>query len=110
MSAAHLISIVSVYCGSEAEAEDIGRYLVENGHAACCNIYPCTSLYKWQDTMSEDAEWIANIKTMPHAVETIIGYVTAAHSYELPAILVNSVATTKKYFDWVNDSVLKFSN
>ncbi len=110
MSAAHLISIISVYCGSDTEATAIGKYLVENGLAACCNIYPCTSLYKWQDVLSEDAEWIANIKTMPHAVETIIDHVTAAHSYELPAILVNSEVTTKKYYDWVNDSVLKDSN
>ncbi len=77
------MTIVSVYVifANQAEAETIGRAIVDERLAACINILaPCRSIYRWQGKV-EQAE-------------------------EVPAITVWPVhKALATYADWVEDEV-----
>jgi periplasmic divalent cation tolerance protein len=49
---------------SLVEAEQAGRYLVENGLAACVNILPgMRSIYRWQGKVEHAEEAVMIVKT-----------------------------------------------
>jgi periplasmic divalent cation tolerance protein len=83
------VGIVSVYCvfADKAEAQRIGRMVVEEGLAACINILEaCRSLYRWQGKVEEVEEVPAILKTSPLSAERLIARMAELHSYEVPAI------------------------
>ena len=64
--------IASVYAtfADEAEAERIGRQLVEERLAACVNILgPCKSIYRWQGKVEEAEEEVAGSPPELRAVD-----------------------------------------
>lgn len=99
------MSVVSVYCvfADAAEAERIGRQVIEEGLAACINILaPCRSIYRWQGKVEEADEVPAILKTSAEAADRLIERLAALHSYEVPAITVWPVdKLLATYGDWV---------
>ena len=60
------MTVVSVYAifADAAEAERIGRIMVEERLAACINILgPCRSIYRWQGAIESTDEVAAILKT-----------------------------------------------
>jgi periplasmic divalent cation tolerance protein len=104
------MSVVSAYCvfADAAEAERIGRQIVEEGLAACVNILgPCKSFYRWEGAVESADEVAAIFKTTTAAAETLIARIADLHSYDVPAIAVWPIATEfAPYAAWVEDSVL----
>ncbi|MBA2635477.1 MAG: divalent-cation tolerance protein CutA [Sphingomonas sp.] len=103
------MSVVSAYCvfADAAEAERIGRQIVEEGLAACVNILgPCKSFYRWEGAVESADEVAAIFKTTTAAAEALIARIADLHSYDVPAIAVWSIATEfAPYAAWVEDSV-----
>jgi len=99
------MSIVSVYCvfGSAAEAERIGRQVVEERLAACINILaPCRSIYHWQGAVEQAEEVPAILKTSEAAAQRLISRVAELHSYEVPAVVAWPVEVAlPAYASWV---------
>lgn len=97
--------IASVYCvfSDAAEAQRIGRTVVEEGLAACINILaPCRSIYRWQSKVEEAVEVPAILKTSAGAVDRLIGRIGELHSYEVPAIVVWPIERApESYANWV---------
>ncbi len=100
--------IVSIYCvfADEAEAERIGRTVVEERLAACINILaPCRSLYRWQGRIEEDAEVPAILKADAAVAERLVERLAELHSYEVPAITVWPVEKAHPpYAEWVRQN------
>jgi periplasmic divalent cation tolerance protein len=88
---------------SRAEAERVGRALVEQRLCACVNILPgIVSLYWWQGAIERAAEAVMIIKTRTALVERVRVAVKEAHSYTTPAFLVLPVESADKaYLDWL---------
>jgi periplasmic divalent cation tolerance protein len=101
------VAIVAVYCvfADRAEAERIGRTVVEEGLAACINILaPCHSLYRWQDRIEEGEEVPAILKTSEAQAERLIGRMAELHSYDVPAITVWPVERALAAYEaWVEE-------
>jgi periplasmic divalent cation tolerance protein len=99
------VGIVSVYCvfADKAEAQRIGRMVVEEGLAACINILgPCRSIYRWQGKVEEAVEVPAIFKTSSVSAERLIARIAELHSYEVPAITVWPVShALPAYSTWV---------
>jgi periplasmic divalent cation tolerance protein len=99
------VAIVSVYCvfADAAEAQRIGRTVVEEGLAACINILaPCRSIYRWQGRIEEAEEVPAILKTSEDVAERLIARLSELHSYDVPAITAWPVAwAVPPYADWV---------
>ena len=55
--------IVLSTAGSQAEAEKIAQALVERRLAACVNVLPIHSVYRWQGKVESAAEFLLIIKT-----------------------------------------------
>jgi len=90
-----------------AHAEALARCLVEARVAACVNILPAvTSIYRWQDEVSQDTEALLMIKTTADAFEELKREVLALHPYELPEIIaVDIAAGHAPYLAWIAASI-----
>lgn len=103
------MTVVSVYStfADGAEAERIGRLVVEEQLAACVNILgPCRSIYRWQATVETADEVAAIFKTTSAAADALISRIAALHSYDVPAIVVWPIdELLDSYASWVEDNV-----
>jgi len=102
------MSVVSVYCifADAAEAERIGRQLVEERLAACINILgPCRSIYRWQGAVETAEEAPAILKTTAAQADALVARIAALHSYSVPCIAVWPIdRLPTAYADWVEES------
>ena len=103
------MTVVTVYAvfANAAEAEAVGRAMIEERRAACVNILgPCRSIYRWQDAIETVGEVPALFKTTLDQADALIARIAELHSYETPAIVVWPIAKLLAgYDDWVEESV-----
>jgi periplasmic divalent cation tolerance protein len=94
---------VYVTAGSVAEAERIGRALVEERLAACANILPgMRSIYRWEGKVEEASEAVLVLKTARTTLAALTARVTALHSYELPCVVALPIeAGNADYLAWI---------
>lgn len=86
------------------QADAIASTLVEERLAACVNLLPVTSVYRWKGEICRDPEVTALIKVRADGVERLRLRLQALHPYELPEIVVLPVdaeASLTEYVDWV---------
>ncbi|MDX8378964.1 MAG: divalent-cation tolerance protein CutA [Gallionella sp.] len=86
-----------------ATAEQLSRKIIGAHAAACVNqLAPCTSTYRWQDTIETTIEIPLLIKTSIRAYPRLEALIVAAHPNELPEIIaVPLSAGLPTYLDWV---------
>lgn len=96
-----------LFCTADVdEAERLARILIEEELAACVNITPINSVYRWQGSLCSDREALLIIKTEQRQVGKIIDRIKAEHSYEVPEIIaLPIVAGYEKYLAWIHESV-----
>jgi periplasmic divalent cation tolerance protein len=101
------IRVILSTAGSPEEGERIARALVEQRLAACVNIVPkVTSVYRWEGRIETANEVLLLIKTTAGLLELAEAALRAAHSYEIPEVLVlSTVAGHADYVDWLIRSV-----
>ena len=89
------------------EAERIAQALVDERLAACVNVVPgVVSVYRWKGAVQKDDELLLVIKTRSEAVEALRARLVALHSYELPEVVVLTIAGGHPpYLDWIADGV-----
>jgi periplasmic divalent cation tolerance protein len=103
------MTVISVYAifADMAEAERIGRTVVEERLAACINILPGVhSIYRWQDAVETSREVAAILKTSEEQAEDLMARIADLHSYDVPCVVSWPVELVLgPYADWVEDSV-----
>lgn len=101
-----IATIYAVFADA-AEAERIGRAMVEQGLAACVNILPpCQSIYRWQGAIEESVEVPALFKTDADRTEALIAAITALHSYDVPAVVAWPIAAANPdYAVWIRQGI-----
>ena len=103
------MSVVTVYAvfADPAEAQRIGRLIVEEKLAACVNILgPCRSIYRWEGAIETAAETPALFKTTLDKADALIARVKELHSYSIPAIAVWPIERLlADYGDWVEENL-----
>ncbi len=94
--------LIVTSCGSEAEAERIAAALVGERLAACVQMLPVTSVYRWQGAVERSTEVALHIKTRAALADAVVGRVRALHSYTLPELLVLPIAGgSPDYLKWI---------
>lgn len=90
-----------------AEAQRIGRLMIEEGLAACVNLLqPCRSIYRWEGAIETASEVPALFKTTLEAADRLIDRIAELHSYSNPALVVWPILKLPAaYGDWVEDSI-----
>ncbi len=87
----------------EAEAEAIGRRVVEARLAACANILPgMRSVFHWDGAVQTGRECVLILKTRTDLAERATEAVKAAHSYDCPCVLQLPVqGGNRGFLDWI---------
>lgn len=97
--------VAFVTCSSEEEAEGLASRLVEERLAACVNVIPTTSLFRWEGKLSRENERLLVIKTRSALFDTLEKRVKELHTYELPEIIALPViAGSNEYLGWVAEN------
>ncbi len=101
---------IIILCNTNTKdsAETIATYLVKEGLAACVNIIPkLTSIYKWQNKIEKEEEFLMLIKTKKELFNQIKEKIIILHPYEIPEII--SIDITEASFDylkWINKNTI----
>ncbi|MDI6807189.1 MAG: divalent-cation tolerance protein CutA [Candidatus Aenigmarchaeota archaeon] len=96
---------VYVTTTDEKEAKEISEALVEEKLAACTNIFPIKSIYRWKGKIQKENEVPILIKTKAELVDKVIKRVKELHSYEVPCTV--SIPIEKGYadfFKWISET------
>lgn len=96
---------IYITASDEDEARKIGKTLVAERLAACVNIHPIQSIYRWEGEVEEAGEAAMLVKTRAALVDKVIKRVKELHSYEVPCIV--SLSIDKGYPDylkWIEES------
>lgn len=109
MSGRYRIALIT--CGSLAEAQRIGRTVVETKLAACANIVPrVESIYRWKGKVERASEVLVIIKTTAKRLRELEREVKQAHSYQVPEFIVLPIlAGSRKYLAWLRESTTRTS-
>lgn len=91
------------------KAAELSRILVEERLCACVNLIPAIrSIYRWNDTISDDQETLAILKTTVARSEDLSARLVSLHPYEVPEVIVVPLEPTRghaPYLAWLADSV-----
>lgn len=91
----------------KAQAQAIGRALVEKKLVACANIFPqVESVYTWEGKVETATEAIVVVKTTAKQKDKIVSFVKALHSYAVPCIVFYDMhGGNPDYLKWIKESV-----
>jgi periplasmic divalent cation tolerance protein len=97
-------SVIMATAGDRAEAEKLARLLIERKLAACVQLLPIDSVYRWNGRIEQGSEQLMLIKTRSALVERVVAALKAAHSYEVPEIVALPIAAgLPAYLKWIDE-------
>jgi len=99
-----LTSGVVLMCavGSRDEAEAIATALVEARLAACVQLMPVDSVYRWEGAVERSSEVMLHAKTTRDRLAGAEALIKARHSYALPEIIaLPIVGGSADYLAWI---------
>ncbi len=90
------------------KAEEIGRYLVGEKLAACCQISgPIRSIYRWKGKVEETEEWYCAMKTKESLYHPAEEAIRKLHPYEVPEIIAVPIRDAfDDYTVWVEQETM----
>jgi periplasmic divalent cation tolerance protein len=97
--------IIYTTVSDKLEGENLSEILVSEKLAACVNMFPVISTYRFRGEVRKDEEFGMFIKTREDLVDEAIERIRQLHSYELPCII--SIPIKKgyeKYLKWIGES------
>ncbi len=97
------MGLVSVHftCANQREADKIAKALVSERLAACVQMVPIRSVYRWKQKVERAEEVLMLAKTKTSLCPAVVKRVRELHSYELPAIFVVPVDAPLDVERWV---------
>jgi periplasmic divalent cation tolerance protein len=98
--------IVLTTTATREDAGKIARALVERRLAACVNLVPIESVYRWKDAVESAEEWLLVIKTTAAAYDHVHAAIKELHTYDLPeCVLLPIESGSEEYLAWIGESV-----
>lgn len=100
--------IILCNTNSKDSAETIATYLIKESLAACVNIIPkITSIYKWQNKIENDEEYLMLIKTKKELFDKVKEKIQILHPYEVPEIISIDISNgNSEYLNWINNNTI----
>lgn len=94
-----------VTCPDEPTAKRLARDVVERGLAACANVFPVQSVYRWEGRLVEEGEVAMLLKTRADRVEALTRALVEAHPYDVPCVVALPWSgAAPAYAQWVDAS------
>jgi periplasmic divalent cation tolerance protein len=83
----------------------LANLLIDEKLAACVQLLPIESFYRWQDRTQNEPETLLLIKTRTALFETAIARIRSAHPYTVPQVVaLPFTAGFAGYFDWIAET------
>jgi periplasmic divalent cation tolerance protein len=90
---------------SREDARRLARMLVEEKLAACAQLLPIESFYRWEGAVQNEAEVLLLVKTRTSLFDNAIAAIKAAHPYSVPQIVGWPFSAGHgPYLDWIDAS------
>ena len=88
------------------EASRIAEALVAERLAACVQLSPIESWYRWEGKVEHAPETRLHIKTTADRADQVRDRIRALHSYDVPEIVILPIgAGSADYLDWLVQAV-----
>ncbi len=98
------VQLVITTVDSAAAADALACALVESRLAACVQIVPVQSVYRWDGEVKQEAEWLLLIKTATGFAE-VEAAILEQSPYELPEILQLPIGEgSADYLQWLRSA------
>jgi len=96
---------ISGTAGSREEVDTLARMLVERRLAACVQVAPVHSTYRWQGKVEEADEYAFRAKAPAAVAGRVVAAIKEVHSYDVPEIIVTPiVGGDADYLNWIDES------
>ena len=100
--------IILTTVSDRATAERMAQALVTEQLAACINLLPITSIYRWQGELCNEPEIQLVIKTDLEQFEPVQARIRELHPYDLPEIVALPIARgSTAYLNWMSAQLQK---
>lgn len=97
-------AMVLTSVGTPEDARRLARVLVEERLAACVQVLPIESTYRWQGEVHEEGEVLLLAKTRADRYEAVQQAIVAHHPYETPEVVMLPVAAgLPAYLAWLDE-------
>lgn len=91
---------------NKAKAVKIGDAILDKKLAACWNLFPVDSNYRWKGKIVKDKELLMIIKTKDANFSKIESFIRKNHSYEIPEIVaLKAKDVAKPYLAWLMEEL-----
>jgi len=88
------------------EASRIAEALVTEELAACVQLSPIESWYRWEGRIEHQPETRLHIKTMAHLADQVEQRIRALHSYDVPEVVILPIpGGSADYLDWIAGTI-----
>lgn len=96
--------LVYVTAADAAEAQRIGRTVVEERLAACANLLGgMQSIYQWKGRICEDSEVAMILKTSGVRKNELVARIRELHSYETPCVVCLPITDgNPDFLSWID--------
>ncbi|MCE9613390.1 MAG: divalent cation tolerance protein CutA [Lentisphaerae bacterium] len=102
MAADDAVVIISTALETAEQADRMATALVEQRLAACVQILPARSTYRWEGRLQKSGEHVMLIKTRAACAPAAMDFLKTHHPYALPEILVTPVQDgLPDYRQWI---------
>ncbi len=99
------LAVLTSTVGSQDEARAIARSLVEARLAACVQVTPTSSIYRWDGAVEETSEWLLTAKIRADDYPAAEAVILTLHSYQVPEIIGTPIEEGfTPYCDWIAEA------
>lgn len=89
-------------------AEKIAETLIENKLAACVQIFPVKSIYRWKGKIERGKEYLCIIKSKEALYRKIERKIKEIHPYTVPEIISSTILSgSSQYLKWLDKETRK---
>ncbi|MDD1695542.1 MAG: divalent-cation tolerance protein CutA [Methanoregula sp.] len=99
------VEIIVIFCTAPGDkSASLAKFLIDRRLAACVNVVPVRSYYRWKGDYCDEEEHLLIIKTSKEKTGEIIAAIKTHHPYELPEIIALPVIDGHlPYLEWVHE-------
>jgi periplasmic divalent cation tolerance protein len=101
-----LVHLLTSFSEKQA-ALALARAAVEARVAACGQVIgPITSVYRWEQSMNEEEEYLCVMKVPSEGLDALTTFVMDRHPYDTPELTaLPSAYVEERYLAWARESV-----
>ena len=95
-------AMVTTTYDAEDKAHALAAAVIDGRLAACAQVYPIASVYRWQGRVENEREWRVDFKTRASLVDDLTALIKERHDYDTPEVIAVPIFTgSPEYLTWI---------